>query len=120
MAIDVAYLRQYFFLFDDFALVGQASIFPLRELSTVAHFGFYRPVVFVLAKAEFWAFSWRHPAGYLAVSLTIHALSAALVFGISRRFGLATLSAAAGAVLFAASPWATEATFWVSGRFDIL
>lgn|GEM_PF-1996718 len=120
VAVDVAYARRYFFLFDDFALVGQASEVPVRELLTVPHFGFLRPAVFLLTRLEFRAFSWQHPAGYLAVSLLIHALSAALLFWILRRFGLARVSAAAGAVLFAASPWATEATFWVSGRFDLL
>ena len=114
------YARQYFFLFDDFALVGQASDVPVRELLLVPHFGFLRPAVFLLTKMEFQAFSWQHPAGYLAVSLGLHALSAVLTFWILRRFGLARVSAAAGAVLFAASPWATEATFWVSGLFDLL
>src|SRR5881394_1758524 len=62
VVIDASYARRYFFLFDDFALVGQASTFSVHNIVTSARFGFYRPVVFLLVKAEWWAFSWRHPA----------------------------------------------------------
>jgi hypothetical protein len=120
IGIDAAYARHYFFLFDDFALVGQASTFPLGNLIAVPHFGFYRPVVFLLTKAEFQAFSWQHPAGYMAVALAIHGASATLLFGALRRFGVTIAPAAAAAVLFAASPWSSEAVFWMSGSFDVL
>jgi hypothetical protein len=93
---------------------------PVRTIVTSPLFGFYRPAAFLLVKAEWWAFAWRHPAGYLAVSLALHFVSAALVFWLLRRFGVSAFAAVAGAALFAASPWSSEAFFWLSGCFDVL
>jgi hypothetical protein len=118
--IDAVYARRYFFLFDDFALIGQASTIPVRGIFSEPWFGFYRPLVFLLVKAESSAFGWRHPAAYISVSLAMHAAIASLTFGVLRRFGLSAFAAATGAVLFAASPWSSEAQFWLSGRFDVL
>jgi len=119
-AIHLFYVRRYFFLFDDFALVGEGSTLGVHQIVSQALFGFYRPLAFLLVKGEWLLFSWRHPAGFMAVLAGIHFANAALIFVLLRRFRIATSAALVGTALFAASPWASEAYFWLSGSFDVL
>lgn len=120
IVIYVAYTSRYFFLFDDFALIGEASTHSIREIFGLPLFGFYRPIVFLLVKVESCLFSWAVPAGYLIVSQLLHLVNATLVFVLLRQFRLSQLAAMSGAILFALSPWSSEAYFWVSGIFDVL
>jgi hypothetical protein len=82
----------YFFLFDDYALLAQATRTPLGEVVGTPLFGFYRPFVFLATRVEGALFGWTLPAGYLIV--------------------------AAGG-LFLLSAWSAEAVFWMSGAFDV-
>ena len=110
----------YFFLFDDFALNGQASRWPLHDLLATPLFGFYRPGEFLWVRGAHAAFGWHTPAGYAAATLLLHAVNAALVGRLARRLaGDATAAWVAGA-LFALSPWSAEAMFWMSAGFDVL
>ena len=112
--------RAYFFVFDDFALVGDASTHSASALATTSLFGFFRPAVFLLVKAETLWFGWEHPWGYLLATHAWHLVNAALLWALARRLGLLQPAAIAAASLFALSPWATEATAWASARFDVL
>ena len=113
-------VREYFFVFDDFALVGDASTHSAAALVTTSLFGFFRPAVFLVVKAETLWFGWEHPWGYLLASHAWHLANVLLLWALARRLGLLQPAAIAAASLFAVSPWATEATAWASGRFDVL
>jgi hypothetical protein len=109
----------YFFLFDDFAIVGQATQYSLDQIVTTPLLFFYRPFVFLFVRLEAVAFGWAHPAGYLLVNLLVHAGNAALVAALAwRLFGSRAGAATAGA-LFLLSTWSSEAVFWMSGAFDL-
>jgi hypothetical protein len=110
----------YFFLFDDFALNGQASRWPIGDILGTPLFGFYRPAVFLVVRAEHAIFGWQHPSGYMVVALALHAANAALVGLLTRRVAGATLAGVVAGTLFWLSPWAGEAIFWMSGLFDVL
>lgn len=138
------YARHYFFLFDDFALVELARTLTARQILSQPLIDYYRPLPFLLLRAETFLFGWDHPAGYLAINLLFHVVNAGLCGWLtwllsSQRApasaGAASVSAAgapgavgaeaviaAGAafVLVLASPWATEAFLWASGVFDLL
>jgi hypothetical protein len=110
----------YFFLFDDFALVGAASLQPLDALLSSPLIGFYRPAGFALLWLGARGFGWETPAGFLGISILIHAINALLCFGLARALAFDRLSAAFAGLLFLLSPWATEGFLWVSGSFDLL
>lgn len=116
----IRYSTQYIFLFDDFALVGQAGQVDLRHIWTSPLFGFYRPLVFSVVKAEVLLFGWQHPAGYLLVGLAIHVGNALLVWRLASLVLRTPGAALVAAATFVASPWATEAFLWISGRFDLV
>jgi hypothetical protein len=116
----VGLLRAYFFIFDDFFIVGDASLYPAIELASTKRLGFYRPAVFVMLRAETLWFHWGQPWGYLLISHALHVTNAVLLWCLARRLGLARPAALAAAALFALSPWSTEATAWMSARFDVL
>lgn len=111
--------RQYFFLFDDFALVGESAHLPLHQLVIHPLFKFYRPVVFLITRASFAMFGWEMPWAHLALSQLVHVGNAALVYRLMVGLRQTPRAAGVGAVLFLFSPWATEAYFWLSGRFDV-
>lgn len=110
----------YFFLFDDFALNGQASRWPLRDLVATPLFGFYRPGEFLWIRGAHAVFGWHTPAGYAAATLLLHALNALLVGRLARRLTGAAPAAWVAGTLFALSPWSAEAVFWMSAGFDVL
>jgi hypothetical protein len=115
----VVYARSYFFLYDDFSLVGEAANRGLATLATSALAGFYRPLPFLFLREQFALFGWT-PALYSAVALVGHLLNAVLVGVLARRLGIQTGPALVAALLFALSASATESYFWVSGVFDRL
>jgi hypothetical protein len=118
--IRLAHVGGYFFLFDDFALNGQASTWPLRDLAATPLFGFYRPGFFLLIRAVHALFGWQAPAGYAAVILALHVANTALVAMLTRRLVGAGVAPVVAAALFFVAPWSAEAVFWLSGGFDVL
>jgi hypothetical protein len=119
-AVFVPYIRHSFFLFDDFAIVGLAPTLSARQLLTTGEGNFFRPFALWLLGLESRAFGWNHPMGFAVVSFGLHVTNAVLVGAILRALRFRKVSAAAGAVLFLASPWAGEALFWTSTQFDRL
>jgi hypothetical protein len=116
----VVHARGYFFLGDDFTLVGSTTRLPLRELLLRPAIGFYRPLGFLLLWLERGAFGWGHPAGYSAVSALLHVANAILLWRLVARLGMGEAVAGAAAALFSVSSWAGEAVLWVSSQFDLL
>jgi hypothetical protein len=115
----LAHAWTYFYLFDDFALVGQASEHSARQIATLPLFGFYRPVVFLATKAEFALFGWSQPAGYLLTGLVVHVANGGLLALLAWRLWRSAWAAVVSGVALLCSPWASEAVFWASGAFDV-
>ena len=111
--------RSAFFLFDDYAIVGITSTTPLAVLVRTSY-GFFRPAALALFRAEALLFGWTAPWGWDAVSAALHLAGALLAATLFRRSGISSRGAAAGAALFAASPWAGEALFWHGAQFDLI
>lgn len=111
--------RNYFFLFDDFALIGQASRWPLHDVVATPLFNFYRPALFLVMGVAHDLFGWQAPPAYAFVVVALHAANAALVAGLVRRLAGGIAASVAGA-LFLLSPWSAEAFLWISGGFDVL
>jgi hypothetical protein len=116
----VPHVRAYFFLFDDYSLVGVSSRASPRDIVTQPLFGFYRPAAFLLTRAEFQAFGGWNPAGFAASALVLHALNACVAGLLAHRLRVSTVFTLSTAALFLLSPWAGEAFFWSSARFDLL
>jgi hypothetical protein len=119
-AICFLYAQSYFFLFDDFVLIGETAGDRVARLLVRPLVDFYRPLVFVQLKAESALFGWQYPNGYLTFSHFFHFANAGLVYLICRRLFGGGLPALAAAAIFAASPWSSETLFWLSARFDVL
>jgi hypothetical protein len=113
------HVASYFFLFDDFALNGQASRWPLRDLVATPLFGFYRPALFLLMRGAHGLFGWHAPQGYSGLLIGVHVLNALLVGRLAHRIA-GDVAAWPAAALFLLSPWSAEAVLWVSGGFDVL
>jgi hypothetical protein len=111
---------QYFFLFDDFAVVGESAARSWAAIIGTPIFNFYRPTLFLFTKAiNEWA-GWEHPAAYAWLCSAVHLANAALVGRVAALCGASRAGAALALILFLLSPWSSEATFWVSGGFDVL
>jgi hypothetical protein len=120
LAMAFRHVVRYFFLSDDFGLVGLASTAPLRQMFGTPMFSFYRPVAFLLARGEFAAFGWNAPAGYAFVSVFLHATNSGLLIALARRLGLARFSSYLAGGLFLSSPWAAESYLWLACQFDLI
>lgn len=120
VALVARHASDYFFLFDDFRVIGYAGHYPLWAVVGAPLLGFYRPAALLIVRAENWAFGWQAPGGYLAVSLALHALCAGLLFVVSRQLVPSRRVAWVAASLFLLSPWATESYLWVSAQFDLV
>lgn len=118
--VGLAHGRAYFFLYDDFAVVGEASLRPAAELLTTPRFDFYRPAAFLLTRAAFAVLGWSHPGAYIASALAFHAACAALIYVLVRRLRQDHPTGLLASALFLLSPWASEPYFWYSGVFDRL
>ena len=113
-------LLTYFFVFDDYKLVGQALELSITELVVRPHFHYFRPAVHALMALEAAAFGWRLPAGYAMMGLALHVLNAAMLSSLLRRLGFAEVTALFAGCVFLLAPWSMEAIFWVSCRFELL
>jgi hypothetical protein len=117
LVVWVGHAGSYFFLFDDYALVGQSLSNSLGAIFRTPLVGFYRPSAFVLLKAESLLWGWSRPWAFATAGIGLHLANSLLVWRLFRlvspRHGLFT------ALLFLISPWAGEAVFWMSGRFDL-
>lgn len=109
----------YFFLFDDYRLFGQAATMSPLELLTRPHFGYFRPLVHAVAGLEMAAFGWSEPTAFAAVSMGLHLVAAGLVGRLAIRLGVDAAGATAAAVIFLVSPWTLETLGWASCRFDL-
>lgn len=114
------YVRHYFFLFDDFALVELARTHSFSQLLSEPLIGYYRPLPFLLLRLETFLFGWNHPAGYAAVVLAFHLANAAACAWLTFLLLPRSYATPIVLVLFVASPWATEAFLWASGIFDVM
>jgi len=116
-----AHAHRYFFVFDDYCLVGVAGSTGVRTILSTGQIGFYRPLALLLLKAEAALFGWGVPSAYAWTSLLLHFANAALVTAVVRHAlpGRPDLAAWSGA-LFLLSPWAGEAYFWASAQGDLL
>lgn len=120
LTLAVTHATQYFFLYDDFALIGEARAHAAGTILRDSLFGFYRPLLFATTRIESAWFGWHQPAGYLLVSLGWHVLNAALLFTLTRRIGGTVVAATVAAAVLTISPWAGETYLWFSGRFDVM
>lgn len=109
----------YFFLFDDTALLTVARDFSVLDIFSSAAIGFYRPGGFIASKLQYLLFGWQLPAGYAYISIAIHAASVLLLYRILHQLDFGRLATALCALLFLVSPWATEAALWFSAQFDL-
>lgn len=110
----------YFFVFDDFPIIGQASRWPLHDILGEPLLFFYRPGLFLWMRGAHLLFGWHSPQGYAAVAVAVHAINATLVGTLAARFLGKGAAAWTAATLFFLAPWSAEAVFWVSGGFDLL
>jgi hypothetical protein len=110
----------YFFVFDDFPLIGQASRWPLHDIVAEPLLFFYRPGLFLWMRGAHRLFGWHTPQGYAALAIALHAVNAALVGRLAARLVGTGAAAWTTAAVFFLGPWSAEAVFWVSGGFDLL
>src|SRR6266540_1397727 len=108
----------YFFLFDDFALVGQAGGTPWRTLFTTTQIGFFRPLPFLILRSEFLIFGWTFSFVYALDAALIHCTNAVLVGLLARELRFGRLAWITAGMLFGVSASAGEGYFWVSAVFD--
>jgi hypothetical protein len=100
-----------YFLLDDFIIVGKVTSRSVWQLLSEPLFNFYRPVADLWLKALFAVFGWDHPAGYIVMSMALHAACALFVRALAclcglastgverRRIALSLLAVAVGSVL---------------------
>ncbi|MGB0589492.1 MAG: hypothetical protein ACPGU1_07425 [Myxococcota bacterium] len=112
--------NDYFFLFDDYKLVGQALELPTWMLAVQPHFHYFRPLVHLVLSLEAMAFGWSSPWGYAWAGLLCHIVNSGLLGTLLWRVGWAPWRATAAAGLFCLAPWPMEALFWASCRFELL
>jgi hypothetical protein len=112
------HVLDYFFLFDDFALVGEASSAAWRTLFTTPLIGFFRPLPFLILRAEFQTIGWTFPLVYALDAAVIHGVNALLVGLLARELHFGRLASSCAGVLFGLSASAGEGYFWLSATFD--
>jgi hypothetical protein len=120
LAVFAAHARAYFFLLDDFVIVGEASARAVSRIFREPVVNFYRPAMYVWTKLEFALFGWSHPGAYAALSLVLHSVCSVLTGALVLVLGEDRKTAVIAAALFLISPWATEPYLWVSGGFDLI
>jgi hypothetical protein len=111
----------YFFLYDDFALVAVAGgSSSWKTLATTPQIGFFRPLPFLIMRAEFGVVQWASASAYAFEAVLIHVANAALVGVLAATIGLRRRVAFTAAVLFLLSAASGEGYFWLSSTFDRL
>jgi hypothetical protein len=91
---------RYFFLYDDFALVAIAGGTSWKTLATTPQIGFFRPLPFLVMRAEFGLVQKGHASAYAFGALVIHFVNSAVVGVLARKIGLRRPLAFTAAVLF--------------------
>ena len=119
-AIFVANAVSYFFLLDDLIITNQAIANSTWQLLSQPQFNFYRPIADLWLKGLYAVFGWQHPAGFVAMSMLLHATCALLVRVLARQCGLDRTASTFAGVLFLLSPWATEPILWPAASCDSL
>lgn len=119
VGVAITYSNSYFFIFDDTSIVTWAKNLTVTEIFSRPVIGFYRPGGIFLAKIQYHLFGWDNALGFSFVSILIHGLSATIFYHLLLDLDFDPLAATMSALLFLASPWATEATLWFSAQFDI-
>lgn len=114
------HVANYFFLIDDYALIGEAGTTPPWRILTEPLFGFYRPATFLFVRAESALYGWQTPWAFAGVAGLLHAVNATLVALLTAQVTRDRPASWCAGGLFAVSPWSAEAFLWTSGRFDLL
>jgi hypothetical protein len=116
----VPHVSGYFFLFDDFAVLGDVGQLPVARILGSPAFDRYLPLTYLLEKAEFQLFGWSHPGAYAFVSTALHLANTALVYLLGRHVCRSAQGALIAGGAFLLSPWSSEAFFWVTGQCDLV
>jgi hypothetical protein len=119
VAVCAFYAVSYFFLLDDFMVLHEAPR-TVADLASSTVYNFYRPAGYLWGKGLFTLFGWEHPAGYITITMLVHAVCALLVLAVARRAGVPEGAAGLAGALFLVSPWGTEPFLWLSGGFDLV
>jgi hypothetical protein len=114
------HVSAYFFLFDDFAILGEAGRLPVARILGSPAFDRYLPLTYLLEKAEFHLFGWSHPGAYAFVSTAFHLANTALVYLLGRHVCRSAQGALIAGGAFLLSPWSSEAFFWVTCQCDLV
>ena len=110
----------YFFVFDDFRWIGEATREMWVKPVISPGFMYFRPLVQVLFEIQQTLYGWELPPDYSNTSLLLHVLNALLLLRLLVGLGLPRLAAAAAAGLFVLAPATLEAPAWVSAQTDLL
>ena len=119
VGVAIIYSSSYFFIFDDTSIVTWAKNLTVTDIFSRPVIGFYRPGGILLAKIQYHLFGWDKAFGFSFVSILTHSLSVTIFYHLLLELDFDPLAATMSALLFLASPWATEATLWFSAQFDI-
>lgn len=110
----------YFFIFDDYRILGNMEDESLLGLLIKPHFLYYRPVAHLFFKLQWLVFGWDSPQAYALVSVLLHALVALQLGRLMRTLGLSRTAALTAALVALLAPWTGEAVAWMSCQFDLL
>ena len=119
LGLIIFYSVNYFFIFDDTAIVTKGDQLSVGKIFSQPLAGFYRPACFILAKFEHLLFGWQYPEGYSIVTIVAHCISTLIFYYLLLELGFDAIAAITSSLLFLASAWATETIFWMSCQFDI-
>jgi len=114
-----SYSIDYFFIFDDTAIFSKLASLSTIDIFSMPSSGFYRPAGLIFAKFQYLLFGWDYPAGYSITSIIIHSISTIVFYYLLRELNFNDTTIIISPLIFLASPWATEAIFWVSSQFDL-
>ena len=112
--------NEYFFLSDDYRLIGQGLSLSPWELASQPHFLYFRPTIHLWFMLEAYLFGWSAPSAYAFIGLALHLSNAVLIGALLRRVGAPAERCWVASGLFVVAPWSLEASFWVACRFDLM
>lgn len=110
---------------DDLHVTGNARLDPptfesVASFWTAPFLGLYVPASYTLFALESWVAGGPDPRVFHAVSVLLHAGSAALVVVLVARLGARPVGAALGGLLFALHPLQVESVAWISEQRGLL